>query len=135
MHVGERNCPDPLSQQSATIHSQLPTAKVFQDYQTFIQLQNWPQRPVSRDLYQIWMSYSGVGSLDLETSQFSRRRGFEEEERLRRLNIMNSLSLNIFQCSWYPSGQILSFVPSQENEPPIFCRVSEIHLLSSYYSE
>lgn len=96
MHVGERNCPDPLSQQSATIHSQLPTAKVFQDYQTFIQLQNWPQRPVSRDLYQIWMSYSGVGSLDLETSQFSRRRGFEEEERLRRLNIMNSLSLNVF---------------------------------------
>ena len=42
------------------------------------------------------MTYLGVGSLDLETSQISRRRGFEEEERLRRLNIMNSLSLNFF---------------------------------------
>ena len=41
----------------------------------------------------------------------------------------------IFQYSWYPSGQILSFVPSQENQSPIFCGVSEIHLLSSYYSE
>ena len=57
---------------------------------------NWSDLAAAAAAYQTWMSYSGMGSFDLETSQFSRRRGYEEEERLRRLNIMNSLSLNFF---------------------------------------
>lgn len=96
----------------------LQIAKVSQGHQTIIQLQYQPQRPISHDLYQIWIFSVGVGSLDLEIWQFSKRAGLEVEVRMRHLIFIDSLSFNlrafnkILPSSNVPSipqGQIPSF--------------------------